>query len=271
MEESYESFAGVYDSLMDNVPYRKWAAYTEELLREYGIKDGIICDLGCGTGSLTELLAKDGYDMIGIDLSDRMLQEAMEKRAESGLDILYLQQDMRELELFGTVRAVISVCDSLNYLTDPADLAETFRLVDNYLDPGGLFLFDMNTIYKYETVIGDSTIAETREDCAFIWENSYDAENRVNIYDLTLFLRHEDGSYQRSQETHYQRGYTEEEIRAALEAAGLKLLHIYDAFTRQPVRPDSERITVLACEQKKSWDDLERFMKGVPAEEDKDE
>ncbi len=119
---------------------------------------------------MTELLAKQGYDMIGVDLSDSMLDIAMEKRAQSGHNILYLQQDMREFELYGTVRAVICLCDSLNYLLEEDDLLTTFKLVNNYLDPNGLFIFDFNTVYKYETVIGDNTIAENREDCSFIWE-----------------------------------------------------------------------------------------------------
>ena len=175
--EMYEDFAEVYDRFMDETPYGEWADFVEETLKGAGIRDGLVLDLGCGTGSVTELLAKKGYDMIGVDLSDRMLDIAMEKRAASGLDILYLQQDMREFELYGTVRAVISLCDSVNYLLEEDGLLETFRLVNNYLDPDGLFLFDFNTVYKYQNVIGDSTIAENRDDCSFIWENYYDETN----------------------------------------------------------------------------------------------
>ena len=138
--EAYTSFARVYDTFMDNVPYKEWADYLGKILKEYGIDDGLVLDLGCGTGSMTEMLASSGYDMIGVDNAEEMLEIAMEKKVESGHDILYLLQDMREFELYGTVRAVISACDSVNYITDDEDLTEVFRLVNNYLDPEGLFV-----------------------------------------------------------------------------------------------------------------------------------
>ena len=138
--EAYTGFAAVYDTFMDNVPYGEWCEYLTGLLKENGVESGLVLDLGCGTGSLTELLAARGYDMIGIDYSEEMLELAAGKRAESGQDILYLCQDMREFELYGTVRAVVSICDCINYITDPADLAEVFSLVNNYLDPGGAVL-----------------------------------------------------------------------------------------------------------------------------------
>ena len=136
--EAYTSFASVYDTFMDNIPYEEWAEYLSGLLAEYEVTDGIVLDLGCGTGTLTELMAARGFDMIGVDYSEEMLEIAMEKRAESGRDILYLLQDMREFELYGTVRAAISICDSLNYITEEAELEEVFRLVNNYLDPEGV-------------------------------------------------------------------------------------------------------------------------------------
>ena len=144
--DAYTSFASVYDTFMDNIPYEEWADYLIGLLKEYGIADGLVADLGCGTGNMTELLADAGYDMIGIDNAEEMLEIAMEKRAESGHDILYLLQDMREFELYGTVKAIVSICDSVNYITDEEDLLEVFRLVNNYLDPKGIFIFDFNTV-----------------------------------------------------------------------------------------------------------------------------
>ena len=133
--EAYTDFAQVYDTFMDNAPYENWADFLAGRLREDGIRDGLVLDLGCGTGTVTRLLAEKGYDMIGVDNSEAMLNIALEKEAEKPQNILYLEQDMREFELYGTVRAVVCICDSLNYLLEEEDLLETFRLVNNYLDP----------------------------------------------------------------------------------------------------------------------------------------
>ena len=249
---SYQSFAQVYDEFMDQTPYRLWGENIRQYLRKYKVKDGAdVLDLGCGTGSLTELLAARGYDMIGIDYSEEMLELAAGKRAESGQDILYLCQDMREFELYGTVRAVVSICDCINYITDPADLAEVFSLVNNYLDPGGVFIFDLNTEYKYAQVMGDTTVAEDREESSFIWDNQYDPEERINIYDLAIFLREENGLYRKYQETHYQRAYSLQEIQEALALAGMEFVTAYDAFTKDAPRKESERIYVIAREHGK--------------------
>ena len=255
--ESYGRFAGVYDVFMDNVNYREWADYIIETLAQDGIRDGLVLELGCGTGTVTEMLADAGYDMIGIDNSEEMLAEAMEKRAESGHDILYLLQDMQDFELYGTVRAVISVCDSMNYLTDEEDLEYLFALVNNYLDPGGIFIFDFNTEYKYREVLGDQTIAEAREDCSFIWDNYYYEEERINEYELNLFIREDAESetegdlYRRFRETHFQRAYTLEEITRIVEESGLQFVTAYEAFTKEPPSKNSERIYVIAREQGK--------------------
>ena len=169
----------------------------------------LVLDLGCGTGTLTELLCQKGYDMIGVDNSPQMLEIAMEKREESGSGILYLLQDMRELELYSTVGTVLSVCDSLNYLLEEKELLQVFRLVDNYLYPGGLFLFDFNTVYKYSQVIGDAVIAENREDCSFIWENYYHEEEEINEYDLTVFVQEEGDRFRRFPERLYAGDYAQ--------------------------------------------------------------
>ena len=195
--EAYTGFAEVYDIFMDNVPYKEWAEYLRGILKEYGIVEGLALELGCGTGNLTMRLAEKGYDMIGVDGSAEMLQIALDKKNETGYDILYLLQDMREFELYGTVRAVVSVCDSVNYITEPEELGRVFSLVNNYLDASGIFVFDFNTEYKYREVLGNQTIAEDREESSFIWENYYDEEQRVNEYELTLFIREEDGRYGR--------------------------------------------------------------------------
>lgn len=250
--DAYTSFAQVYDLFMDNIPYETWCAYLTDLLHEYGVSGGLVLDLGCGTGNVTERLAAGGYDMIGVDNAEEMLQIAMEKRADSGADILYLLQDMREFELYGTVAAVVSICDSMNYLTEPGDLEQVFSLVNNYLDPGGVFVFDMNTRYKYEELLGDRVIAENREDGSFIWENEFDRETGINEYDLTLYIREEDDCYRRYEETHFQRAYSLEEVQTALERAGMEFVTAYDAFTRQPPKLESERIYIIARERGKS-------------------
>ena len=161
---------------------------------------------------------------------------------------------MREFELYGTVRAVVSVCDSMNYLTEEEDLLEVFRLVNNYLDPGGIFIFDLNTEYKYEEILGEATIAEDREDASFIWDNYYDPEEQINEYDLALFIPVEkDGEtlYRKYEETHYQKAYSLEKVKELLAKAGMEFVDAYDAFTRNPVKEDSERIYILAREKGK--------------------
>lgn len=256
--EAYTSFAVVYDTFMDNVPYEEWGEYLHGLLLEYGVEDGLILDLGCGTGTMTEILASKGYDMTGVDFSEEMLDIAMQKRTKSGHDILYLMQDMREFELYGTVRAIVSVCDSMNYLTEDGDLEQVFRLANNYLDPGGLFIFDMNTEYKYREMLGDQTIAEERENCSFIWDNYYYEEEKINEYQLSLFVEdpvliEKTGQdiCRKFQEMHYQRAYSLAEVKAALEVAGMEFIAAYDAFTRNPVHQESERMYIIAREQGK--------------------
>ena len=250
--EAYSSFATVYDTFMDNIPYDEWAEYLISLLKEYAVEDGLVLDMGCGTGSMTELLAEAGYDMIGIDNSEEMLEIAMEKRADSGLDILYLLQDMREFELYGTVKAIVSICDSVNYITEDEDLVEVFRLVNNYLDPKGVFIFDFNTVYKYREILGDQTIAEDREDCSFIWDNYYYEDERINEYELSLFIREEDSDlYRKYQETHLQKAYDLETIQRLIKKSGLEYITAYDAFTKDAPTEESERIYVIARERGK--------------------
>ena len=249
--EAYTGFAAVYDIFMDNVPYEEWSSYLHGLLLEHGIEEGIVLDLGCGTGAMTERLAAFGYDMIGVDNSEDMLELAMEKRVQSGQDILYLLQDMREFELYGTVRAAVSVCDSVNYITEPEELKEVFRLVNNYLDPEGVFIFDFNTEYKYREVLGNQVIAEDRDECSFIWENYYDPEEEINEYDLTIFVQEEGDTFHRFTETHLQRGYTVGQMRTLVEQSGLKILEIMDSDTGEAVTETSERVYIVAKEQQK--------------------
>ncbi len=249
--EAYTSFAAVYDEFMDETPYEDWKNRIVSILHSEGIPNGIVLDLGCGTGAMTEALAEEGYDMIGVDYSGEMLEIAMEKKAVSGKDILYLCQDMREFELYGTVAAVVSVCDSINYLLAEEEIEQTFRLVNNYLDPGGIFVFDFNTRYKYEEIIGDTVIAENREYCSFIWENYFEKESGINQYDLTIFVRENEECYRKFEEQHFQKGYELFQIKGCLERAGMIFVEAYDTDTNGEVTKETQRITVVAREQGK--------------------
>ncbi len=262
--EAYEGFAEVYDELMDNVPYAEWAQRLREMIQKYGVSKperdmeglldserNLVLDLCCGTGTLTELMYDMGYDVVGVDGSEAMLDIAMKKRDETGSEILYLLQDMRELELYSTVGTIYCVCDSLNYILEEEELLTVFGLVNNYLFPGGIFIFDFNTDYKYRELIGEATIAENREDCSFIWENVYDAEEEMNECDLTLFVREEGESFRKYTETHFQRGYTAEQMRRLVEQAGLRVLELIDADTGGAVTEESGRICIVAGEHGK--------------------
>lgn len=286
--EAYTDFAQVYDTFMEDVPYEQWADFLSSLIEAYGISKPVrggdvlqqnnekqetvtgnggsaeemqdavlaserdlVLDLGCGTGTLTQLLYEKGYDMIGVDCSEEMLQVALDKKYETDSEILYLCQDMRELDLYSTVGTVVSVCDSVNYLLSDEDVVQTFRLVNDYLFPGGLFIFDFNTVYKYAEVIGDATIAENREDCSFIWENYYSSEDYLNEYDVTIFTKEKGDLFRRFTETHVQRGYTLEEMKGFVEKAGLTFITALDEQTHQQPTEMSERIYVIAKEHGK--------------------
>ncbi len=256
---AYEDFAYVYDELMDETPYEEWCRRLTELIEQYGVSKprrdsedaleaerNLVVDLGCGTGTLTEMLYQKGYDMIGVDSSESMLGIATEKKEKSGSEILYLLQDMRELDLYCTVGTVVSVCDSLNYILEEEELAEVFSLVNNYLYPGGIFIFDFNTEYKYREVIGDATIAENREDCSFIWENYYDEESEINEYHVTVFVQEEGDRFRRFTENHLQRGYRVEQMQVLVERAGLEIVAVMDADNAGEVTPQSERVYFVA-------------------------
>ncbi|MCR5255438.1 MAG: class I SAM-dependent methyltransferase [Acetatifactor sp.] len=257
--ESYGDFAYVYDELMDNTPYEKWCERIVELIAKYGVskperdsedvldsEKNLVLDLGCGTGTLTEMLYKKGFDCMGVDMSQSMLSVAYEKRERSGAEILYLCQDMRELDLYSTVGTVVSVCDSVNYILEDEELKKVFSSVNDYLYPEGIFIFDFNTDHKYRDCIGDSTISENREDCSFIWENEYDPEEEINEYDLTVFVREEGDLFRRFQETHLQRGYSVETMRKIVKESGLDPVLMMDSDSEGEVTAKSERVLVVA-------------------------
>ncbi|GHU62604.1 methyltransferase [Clostridia bacterium] len=242
--ESYVSFAQVYDLFMDNVPYLKWSEYLLKLLDEQGVQEGIVVDLACGTGKITRELAKAGYDMIGIDQSEDMLRIAQEKEKDSS--ILYLLQDMRSFELYGTVRAVLTICDSLNYLLKKEEWEAVAKLVKLYLDPGGVWIFDFHTPDYYEALSGE-VLAEQREEGSFIWENIYEKESKLHQAELTFFLpiKKEQNLYQKTTEIHSQRAMYLEEVQEILVKAGLIFLEAYSGFEEKKAQGKEERILVI--------------------------
>lgn len=248
----YTSFASVYDIFMGDTDYEMWVSYIETLLKKYNHNPNLVLDLGCGTGNVTSLLSKKGYDMIGIDISTEMLNIASEKAKQENLDILYIKQDMRSFELYGTVSLVISLFDCINYITDKDDLLKVFKLVNNYLDPGGLFIFDLNTEYKFKNILADNTFAETTEDAAYIWENYYDDETKTNEYYMNFFVKNiNSDSYNRTEECHLEKAYSIDEIKELIEKSGLMLVDVFDAFTFNKPKKDSERLYFIVKEIQK--------------------
>ncbi len=240
--EAYGGFAQVYDAFMDNVDYHQWCDYAVKLLNQYGVFSGQLVDIGCGTGTGTMLFAKEGYQMIGIDISQEMLEIAESKKEME--NILYVLQDVTELELPYTVPAMVSIGDSMNYITDYGDFTMVLKRVNQYLEDNGIFVFDLKT-KKYFSDIGETTIAEDREDCSFIWENYFDEETNINEYYLSVFVRGQDGRYDKYEEEHFQRGYTLKEISQAVEISGLKIEKIYEAFSDNEGKEENERVYVV--------------------------
>ncbi len=233
---------------MEDVPYDKWADLLSCLMKAYGDNIRSVLDLGCGTGTLTLKLSDMGYDVIGVDNSQDMLSVADAKAFENNKDILFINQDMRTLELVEKQDCIVSVCDCINYLVLDEDVLDTFGSVKNCLNRDGLFIFDFNTVYKYETVIGDTTIAENREDCSFIWENFYSPDDHINEYDVTFFKKvsdEEDGLFKRFEETHIQRAYTLEEMKMFILKAGFRFITAIDEETGKEPTDRSERIYMV--------------------------
>lgn len=244
---SYETFSEVYDEFMDNLPYDEWVEYMDMLLKEQGVKPGsLLMELGCGTGKVTEMFYDRGYKMVGLDLSADMLGIAMDKGRSKDGEILYLLQDMTEMELYGTFDAFYSIGDSMNYILEPESLTRVFSLVNNYLELGGVFIFDLKTQYLFEEIMADNTFADDREEISFIWDNYYYEEEKINEYGVNIFLRGEDGRYDKFMETHYQKAYSVDEIKEMIEASGLTFVAVYDAFTKDAPKEDSERLYYIA-------------------------
>ncbi len=241
----YMGFAPLYDEYMDNIAYDEWHEYIRGILSDRGIRGGTVAELACGTGVMTAMLAADGYDMIGVDVSCEMLEIARER---CGDGVLLIEQDMRELELYGSVRAFVCVCDGMNYLLDEKDLRKVFCRVNKFLDCGGVFIFDMKTRHFYEDVLGNATIAENRETSSLIWENEFDPDKGINEYLITAYRLCDErrGLYERIEEVHRQRAYSIDKVAGAIEGAGLRAANIYGAFTKEAPDGDSERVFFVA-------------------------
>lgn len=242
---SYGNFAFIYDALTDDVEYEKRCDYLETLFSKHlSAKPELIADLGCGTGTVCNILSDRGYDMIGIDSSEMMLGEAFRKKGDR--KILYINQDMTSFELYGTVDVFLSMLDSMNYITSLDELSEVFALVKNYLNPGGVFIFDVNTPYKYEQILSDNTFTYDEDGIFYVWENSFDGE----YCDFLInFFVENDGSYTRFTEEHSQRCHTFRELSDIIGKSGLSLEAVYDDMTLEDPGRDSQRIFLVVKKQ----------------------
>ncbi len=237
----YDNFADVYDKLMYDVDYKAWADFIEGIFKKNGITPSIILDLGCGTGSFCIEMANRGYDMIGVDISAEMLSRASFKSSGVRDRILYLNQDMTEFELYGTVDVVACLMDSINYLLNKKDIKKMFKLVKNYLNPGGLFIFDINTEYKLENVLGNNVFYDIGDEIAYLWQNSYDKRKRTCEFDLTFFVKQNE-AYMRFDENHTERAFSVPEIKELIEFSGFELVSCYNELKFSPPKKSSERI-----------------------------
>ena len=243
----YDLLAPFYDAINADIDYTKWADFIEEIFKkECKSRPDLVLDLGCGTGKMTIELARRGYDMTGIDYSPEMLDIARSIAEEEGHDVLWLCQDMREFELYGTVDAAVCCLDCINHLEEKEDLEECFSLVHNYLIPDGIFVFDINGRYKFENIYADNTFAMEEDGGLCVWENYYDHVTKLCDFYITLFKEGEDGRYDRYDETQTERMYTLSEIKASLEKCGMEFMYAFGDLEFTPGSDESERIYIVA-------------------------
>lgn len=241
----YGSFAEYYDSLTSNVDYRKTAEYVSDILNENGINRGILLDLACGTGTMSLIMAQKGYDVIGVDNSPEMLGEAREKALAAGEDILFLCQDMCSIDLYGTVDCTVCLLDSLNHLESKEELLETFKRVSLFTVPGGLFVFDVNTEYKHNYVLGDNTFVYDNDDVYCVWQNEYDDESKtVEIF--LDFFQEENGLYRRSSEYFSEIAFSDSDIKNLLSEAGFTDIKTYGELRKTAPLDTEERVFYVA-------------------------
>ena len=242
---AYGTFAFYYDSLTRNVGYRTRADYFLKIMENLGHEPGLTLDLACGTGNMTILLKERGIDIYGIDGSMEMLSVARQKASERGLDILLLCQQMQRIDLYGTVDTVLCTLDSINHLITEKDVADAFSRISLFLNPGGYFLFDMNTLYKHKEILGNHTFVYDMDEVYCVWQNSFDPKTYKVAVNLDFFQR--DGKiYHRSGERFCERAYSLETIQSLLQKAGLELVTCFGDLTFDPPKDDCERIVIAA-------------------------
>lgn len=242
---SYDDFSRFYDLLTDNVEYEKRADYFCRLLSMCGINGGIMLDLACGTGSISVAMAERGFDVIGVDSSIGMLNAARRKVFESGKDILLLNQSMDELDLFGTVDCAVCVLDSINHLEDAQQVRDTFEKVSLFMNPGGAFAFDVNTLYKHKNILADNAFVYDLDELYCVWQNSFNEEDGSIDIDIDFF-EEEDGAYYRSSESFTEQAYELDDIAKWLEEAGFEVIGIFDDMTTEKTTPETQRAVFLA-------------------------
>ena len=214
----YSDFASIYDTFMNNIPYEEWAEFVAKKLKEYN--DGSrILELGCGTGTFSFLLERNGFEIVGIDCSPEMIKEANKKARKNKSMCKFELQDMRVIEQNELFDNVISVCDSMNYLSEEFDLQSTFEGVANSLKSGGVFMFDMKTEEFYKN-LGENVFVDENDESCYIWKNFYDGETRDNSYELTFFIKKKKDLYTKVCEEHVQHVFFEEEILRCAKNAG---------------------------------------------------
>lgn len=242
---AYSIMARFYDEFTDDVPYRQWAEFLKQIFDRFNAAPELVLDLACGTGSLTKLLAEDGYDMIGVDMSPDMLSVAAGKTGMMEKRPMFLCQRMESLDLYGTVDAAVCALDSVNYLADLISLGAAFDRVGLFLNDGGLFVFDVNTDEKFRAMDTQVYVRES-EDCFCAWQADYDEDTRIMHYLLDFFAHIGGTKYQRYTENHTERAHTREELVAALDHAQMDLLGVFGELAlRDPVR-DEQRVFYVA-------------------------
>ena len=243
--KSYSVFAQYYDELTENVEYSRRAEYLLELMRRLGHQPGLTLDLACGTGSLTLELYRRGVDIYGVDGSVEMLSEARMKCAEAGADILFLCQKMQSLDLYGTVKTAVCTLDSLNHLKNREELQQALSRVSFFMDPGGYFLFDMNTLYKHQVLLGNETYVYEMEDVYCVWQNRCHTDGRV---DIQLDFQPQGLSIPAApsvlpnEPTPWKRCWR-------CSKAGFEEVQVFDELTFNPPRKDSQRLVFAAKKQ----------------------